>query len=102
MKNTIKNLIAVSALLFSGATLAAETAESQAQPPAAQPAAAASAVPQAASAGLTPPATVQEQPLERSTPRKHAKAKGPRSKDLDLRHCLELDTNAAIARCAGE
>ncbi|HEY8888099.1 MAG TPA: hypothetical protein VIM35_06410 [Gallionella sp.] len=25
-----------------------------------------------------------------------------RSKNLDLRHCLELETDAAIAKCAGE
>jgi len=25
-----------------------------------------------------------------------------RPKNLDLRHCLELETDAAIAKCAGE
>jgi hypothetical protein len=25
-----------------------------------------------------------------------------RSKNLDLRHCLKLETDAAIAKCAGE
>ncbi len=94
MKSTIKNLIVVAALSFSGAALAA--GESKAQPPASQPVAAASAVSPATPAQESRPA------MKRSTAGKHAKAKPMRSKDLDLRHCLELETNVAIARCAGE
>lgn len=104
MNNTIVNLIVVVALSFSGAVLAAEEMGSKAQPPATQPVAAVSAVPPATATETTPLAPAQE-PLpavKRSTPGKHAKAKAPRSKSLDLRHCLELETNAAIARCAYE
>ena len=56
----------------------------------------------------TPPAAVAQpepelQPsLKRPAPRKHAKAKQPRATNLDMRHCLELENNAAIAKCAGE
>lgn len=31
-----------------------------------------------------------------------AESKPPRPKNLDLRHCLELKTDAEIAKCAGE
>jgi len=31
-----------------------------------------------------------------------AKSKPARPKNLDLRHCLKLETDAAIAKCAGE
>ena len=103
MKNTIVNLIVVAALLISGAALAAVEMASKAQPPAAQPAAA-SAVPPATAAESIKPAPAKEpQPLlQHSTSSKHAKAKPIRSKSLDLRHCLELTSNAAIAKCAGE
>ncbi len=40
--------------------------------------------------------------VKRAKSRKTPKAKPMRPKNLDLRHCLELDTNAAIAKCAGE
>ncbi len=33
---------------------------------------------------------------------KPAVAKPVRPKNLDLRHCLDLKTNAEIAKCAGE
>jgi uncharacterized iron-regulated membrane protein len=104
MKNTIVNLLVVAALSFSGAALAAVETESKAQPPAAQPVAAASQVPPATAAESTTPAPAQKpQPaLKRSTSSKHATAKTIRSKSLDLRHCLELENNAAIANCAGE
>jgi len=36
------------------------------------------------------------------TDRKPATAKPIRPKNLDLRYCLELDSDAAIAKCAGE
>lgn len=95
MKTTIVNLIVVTALSFSGAALAAGETGGKVQPPAAQPAAPASAV---------PPAPVQApQPAAKPTaPAKPAEAKPPRSKTLDLRHCLDLENDAAIAKCAGE
>lgn len=103
MKSTILNLIAVAALFFNWTAQAAEEMERKAQPPA-QPVATASAVPPATTPVSTPPAPAQKpQPsVKRSTPSKHAKAKMMRSKDLDLRHCLELESNVAIAKCAGE
>ncbi len=98
MKNTITNLIVVAVLSISGAAFAAEEMESKPQPAATQPAAAASAVP-AATVVETTTAAAAEEPQPTS---KRAKAKTVRPKDLDLRHCLELDNNPAIARCARE
>jgi hypothetical protein len=103
MKNTITNLIAVVAVSFSSAAFAAEEMENKAQSPAVQPAAATSAVPPATVTESTT-ATPAEQPQPAatgSTSDKRAKAKR-RPKDMDLRHCLELDDNPAIARCAYE
>ncbi len=113
MNNTIVNLIVVAALSFSGAALAAAETESKAQPPAAQPAvqpvtakpvAAASVVPPATALESTPPAPAKEPPhAKRSVSGKSAKVKKTmRAKNLDLRHCLDLESNAAIAKCAGE
>jgi hypothetical protein len=52
------------------------------------------------------PIQVPQPPMESS---KTAKAestpvidKPVRPKNLDLRHCLKLETDAAIAKCAGE
>lgn len=58
-------------------------------------------VPASPSATAPPELTPQSSPKP-PAPRKHAKAKQPRSMSLDLRHCLELKSNAAIAKCAGE
>ncbi len=104
MKNTVVNLIVVATMACSGAALAAGETESKAPPPAASPVAAASAVQPATTAESTPPAPVQKpQPSPKgSTSGKHAKAKPMRAKDLDLRHCLDLENNAAIAKCANE
>jgi hypothetical protein len=104
MKNTIINLIAVVAVSFSSAAFAAEEMGDKAQPPAAQPVAAASAVPPATAAEATSsvPAPESDPAMKRSTSRKFTKASPARPKDLDLRHCLELDNNPAIARCARE
>lgn len=103
MKNTIVNLIVVATLAFCGAALAAGETESKAPPSAASPVAAASAVP-ATTVESTPPAPVQKtQPSPKgSTSGKSAQAKPMRAKDLDLRHCLDLENNAAIAKCANE
>jgi hypothetical protein len=53
------------------------------------------------------PAPVAEQPpmklsKETKTASKPAIDKPTRPKNLDLRHCLDLDNDAAIAKCAGE
>jgi hypothetical protein len=93
MKNTIINLIAVVAVSFSGTAFAAEEIESKPQP-----AAAASAVPAATVVESAPAESAERlQPAA-----KRAKARTFRPKDMDLRHCLELDGNPAIARCARE
>jgi hypothetical protein len=95
MKTTIANLIVVSALSFSGAALAAAETEGKVQPPATP----ASAVPP--SAEPAPPATAQKS-LPAPKASAPARAKPPRPKNLDLRHCLNLETDAEIAKCAGE
>jgi len=54
------------------------------------------------------PAVEEQQPEEQAPVVKPAKqykrstSSGPRPKDLDFRHCLELEDNAAIAQCAQE
>ncbi len=88
MKTAI--MIVVTALSFSSAALAAGETESTAQPPAAKSEAPATAAEQAPAA----------QPVSKPVQRKRAKRAHPKS--ADLRHCLDLKTNAAIAKCAGE
>jgi hypothetical protein len=103
MKDTIVNLIVLAALSFSDAALAAGEPGGKAQPAAAEPVTAASAVPTATVVESTPTASAKKpQPATRPTSGKHTRAKAVRPKDLDLRHCLELDNNPAIARCAHE
>jgi hypothetical protein len=94
MKRTILNLIAAATLLFGLTALAADEVVKKTQPAAAQPA---SATP----ATLTTVEKTQP-PQKHSKLLKRAKAKQGRAHDLDLRHCLELPTNAEIAKCAGE
>jgi hypothetical protein len=48
------------------------------------------------------PVQVVQPPLKLSKSIKTAKAKPERSKTADLRDCLKLETDAAIAKCAGE
>jgi hypothetical protein len=46
-----------------------------------------------------------EEPAPAMKPTKHykrSKSNKQRAKDLDFRHCLELEDNAAIAQCARE
>lgn len=104
MKNTIVNLIVVATLSCCGAALAAGEMEDKAQPPANQPPATASAVPPAASAEPAESSPAAEPPPSLKSPAssKSIKAHPVRSKDLDLRHCLNLEGDAAIAKCAGE
>jgi hypothetical protein len=96
MNRTILNLIAAAALLFGWTAQAADETAQQTQPVAAPPAAA-STVASAPAAAEKP-----QQPVKRSKLHKRAKTKLARSHDLDLRHCLDLKTNAEIAECAGE
>jgi thiol:disulfide interchange protein DsbA len=67
-----------------------------------RPVAAPEAVKPATPPAATTPAPMPQPASKRPTSRKHAKAKQPRSMELDLRHCLDLESNAAIAKCAGE
>ena len=56
-----------------------------------------------ASSGDTAPIAAQptQPPLKLSETTKQS-SKPARPKNLDLRHCLDLEDNAAIAKCAGE
>jgi hypothetical protein len=96
MKRTILNLIAAAALLFGWTAQAADETVQKTPTAASQPA--------AATPVATAPATAQvtKAPAKHSKSHKRAKAKHARSHDLDLRHCLDLKTNAEIAECAGE
>jgi hypothetical protein len=104
MKSTILNLIAVVALLFSWSAQAANESAPKAQPPAAQSGAETTAVPTTAAPISTPLATTEKPAaaMKHSKKYKRAKAKLARSHTVDLRHCLDLPTNAEIAKCAGE
>jgi hypothetical protein len=100
--------------------VAAAPAVPAAQPPAAAPKTApvpspAPAVTSASTAATTVPAAEpavaapgqpMQPPLKLSKSIKAEKSPPPekpiRPKDQDLRHCLELETDAAIAKCAGE
>ena len=67
--------------------------------------AAASAVPAAPTANK--PAAVPAKPaiapaVKSTRAIKPAPSGGARAKNLDLRHCLDLASNAEIAKCAGE
>ncbi|MFH0934571.1 MAG: hypothetical protein V1879_05140 [Pseudomonadota bacterium] len=88
MKNTIASLIVVAAFSFGSAAFAENGMNDEAQPAAAE-------VEQ-----------VMAEPIEESRPAmKHSSstmAGADRPKDLDLRHCLDLADNVAIARCAYE
>jgi hypothetical protein len=100
MKNRITRLIAGALLFFAGAAFAAGEAEPE-QPSAIAPEPAASAVPATApEAPAAVPATPRPA-AKQAASRKTAIPK-PRPKNLDLRYCLELESNAAIAKCAGE
>ncbi|MGA9665051.1 MAG: hypothetical protein WBQ69_01205 [Gallionella sp.] len=92
---------------------APKTAIAKSQAPA--PAATSPAPPASGVAAAPPAAPVPDQatqpPLKLSSsintgkktqPSKPQSEKPIRPKDQDLRHCLELETDAAIAKCAGE
>ena len=96
MKRTILNLIAAVALLSGWTAQAADETAQKAQTAATPPAA-------TSSVAAAPTAVEQTQPaVKHSKLHKRAKSKLARSHDLDLRHCLDLKTNAEIAECAGE
>jgi hypothetical protein len=87
------------------APVSAPVAAPAAQPPAAAPKAA--VAPAKVIAPVAAPVvaeTVQalQPPLKLSKSLKSAKAKTERPKNLDLRNCLDLEEDKAIAKCAGE
>jgi hypothetical protein len=96
MKSTILNLIAAATLIFSWSVHAAGKIEGNSQSPANPPAATS---PDAASR-ITQISTKHR--FKHAKLHKRARAKSARSHSLDLRHCLELESNAAIAQCANE
>lgn len=101
MKYTTVNLMVLVTLCFGGTAFAAEQMAAKTPSPANQPAsAAASAVAPATTTAA--PAAEPQPAMKHPSALKRAKAKGPRSRSLDLRHCLELKTNIEIARCAHE
>lgn len=89
MKILLTSLLFATGILLGLAAQAENTAA--ASSPAVQKETAAPAPPPTQQAPKTKPAKV-------SKPRPGT----PRSKNMDLRHCLELPTNAEIAACAGE
>jgi hypothetical protein len=82
---------------------ASSAAPSRVAAPVATPAA---AIPVVAAPVATPAVAEPDQalqpPLKLAKSIKTAKAKPERSKTADLRDCLKLETDAAIAKCAGE
>ncbi|MBU0620980.1 MAG: hypothetical protein KJ795_03940 [Gammaproteobacteria bacterium] len=93
MKNTIASLIVVAAFSFGSAAFAENGMNDEAQPAAAE-------------VEQVQVEQVMAEPIEESRPAmKHSSstmAGADRPKDLDLRHCLDLADNVAIARCAYE
>jgi thiol:disulfide interchange protein DsbA len=67
-----------------------------------RPAASSPAISPAASRTAPDSAPMPPSPPEHRAPAKRSRVKQPRSMNLDLRHCLDLESNAAIAKCAGE
>lgn len=101
MKYTTVTLMVLATLCFGGTAFAAEEMAAKTSTPTNQPAsAAASAVSPATTTAA--PAAEPQPAMKHPSALKHTKAKGPRSRSLDLRHCLELKTNVEIARCARE
>ncbi len=86
----------------------AAAARSMPSPTAALAAASPTAAPQVAvqaqqpTMKLSPTKLANETKKETKTAGKPAAVKPARPKNLDLRHCLDLEDNAAIAKCAGE
>jgi hypothetical protein len=78
------------------------TAAPVAPPHAATPVVAAPVSAPVATPSVAEPVQALQTPLKLSKSLKTAKAKPDRPKDLDLRNCLDLEDDKAIAKCAGE
>lgn len=114
MKRTTMSLIVVAAMLFGSPALAADETESMAQPAdqtedMAQPTEIETEPTQLVEQPTMP--TESELPPSTEKPRlapynssgkRDKPTKYNRSKTLDLRYCLELESNVEIAKCAGE
>lgn len=85
-----------------GCTTVAMAAEKMASPASAVPAATAPAATEKPAAATPEPAPAPTATEPAKPKMLHLQAGKPRSKNMDLRHCLKLKTNAAIAKCAGE
>ncbi len=96
MKNTIPRMIAIVALSLSGMALAIDDVEPKAMP-------VEEGVTQAESPAepVTQAAAPEAAPAAKSVHRDKP-TKRNRSRTLDLRYCLEQESNVAIATCAGE
>lgn len=103
MKHGITNLIAVAALSCCGMALAAGDAGNKSRPAEAKPATATVAAQPVAPTKMPEPAAAKK-PAAAKEPMSGAaiKTQAVRPKDLDLRHCLDQGSDAAIAKCAGE
>jgi len=104
MKSTILNLIVMAAMLFGNTVFAADEEENMAQPVEIGTETTGS-VEQPAMPAVSelPSATEKLQPAPYLSSAKRDKpTKYNRSKSLDLRYCLELESNVEIAKCAGE
>lgn len=83
------------AKLQAKAPMPSPPAPAEAEPALAPAHAAATAAPPVAPVVTVPPLVIKPAPVK-------ATSKPVRPKNLDLRHCLKLETDAAIAKCAGE
>lgn len=83
---------------------AARSAEPKTEQPIVQPAPALApaSIPATAPSHAATPESTQTIPDQLSPPGKPARTASTRSISIDLRHCLDLETNAAIIKCAGE
>jgi hypothetical protein len=96
MKSTILNIITIAALSLSGMALAVDEVEPKAMP--VEESAAQAVVPAEPTAQSSAAESV---PVAKSTHRDKP-TKRNRSRTLDLRYCLEQESNVAIATCSGE
>lgn len=96
MKRTILNLIAIAALSLSGMSLAVEDVA-----PVAMPMDGGAEQAATSSDSATNTSIPESEPVVKNM-RRDVPTKTNRSHTLDLRYCLELESNAAIAKCAGE
>jgi hypothetical protein len=87
MKSILLNLIAAAALLFSGMALASDEEQPMAEP---------------IESPSSPAVQEPQPPQDSASTSRDIPTRTNRSQSLDLRYCLELGTNAEIAKCAGE